>query len=106
MTKKELVPFFRETIPDGWLYSLGVGNNTIYNGDTLLSWYMLKDICIINSISVKDKRFCKEILRDINFLIETNNKVAISSTVESIERYLKKRNFSYNRDNKTYTKGI
>jgi len=107
LTLEAIEPIFREVgISREWLFALTYGQTVLYNGDTVLNWHMDGDICIINSGSIGDAKFCKSILKDIKKLIELHDKVVISSTVSSIERYLAKYDFSYYKEKNLYTKGL
>lgn len=104
---EKIAPVFDgRDIPSGWVYALAVGKTKIYNGDTLLNYYIQGDICIINSISRGDKRFSKSILRDIKQLITDHDKVLIASTVESIKSCATKHGFTYNKQHKVYVRGV
>ena len=103
----ELEPMFRGVgISANWLHALTYGETKVYNGDSILNYYLQDDICVINSGSIENARFCKSLLKDIKGLITSHERVIISSNVDSIEGYLKKHGFRYNKKTNTYIKGV
>ncbi len=67
---------------------------------------MTYGFCVINSGTIGNMRFNKSMVRDILNLIKQNNKVIISSNVESIARFLGKHGMRYDHKNKAYIKGV
>lgn len=90
------------TLTNNWTYALKNGTTFIYDEDLILNWYIEEEVCIINSGSFKNNSFNREILRDIRRIIAKFPKIIISSSVLSIEPFLKKKGFSYNIDKKIY----
>lgn len=104
---EEIEPMFRDVgISKEWLQALVHGETKTYNRDTILNYWVQDGICVINSGSIANARFCKSILKDIKDLITSHERVIISSSVDSIEGYLNKQGFRYNKQIKTYSKGV
>ena len=105
---KQLDKIFGEVgISKEWLYLLIHGTTKLYNNDTVILNYLVEnDICMINSVSVKDTKFPKSVLKDIKTLINEHKSVIIASKVHTIENYLKRLGFRYNTAKKAYERGI
>ena len=103
----DVYPLFEgHGISANWLYALAKGNTKIYQGKTILNHYIDDNsgVCVINSGSINNARFPKSMLRDIKQIISNHEKIIISSEVDSVERYLSRIGFRYDRDNKLYIK--
>jgi len=100
-------PIFKDSgISPNWLFALSRGETKVYNGTQILNFYILNDICVINSGSIKNERYKKSIIKDIIALIKSNKKVIISSEVESISKFLSKYGFSHDKAKNIYKKGF
>lgn len=102
-----LEKLFKDGITPNWVKALANGYTELYQDNTMiLNYYIENDICLINSGSIDDTKFCKSMLRDIKSLITSHNNVIISSSVASIERYLSKYGFTWISEQQIYSKGI
>ena len=101
-------PIFRQTgISPNWLYGLSRGETKVYNDNTILNYYIENDVCIINSGSIDNARFCRAIIKDIISLVKNNKKVIMSSEVESMSRHcFDKYSLVFDKKKSIYTKGV
>ncbi len=98
--------FKHHGISPNWLHGLAHGFTRVYNDNTILNYYIENEVCVINSGSINNTRYCKSIIRDIIHLIKSNNKVIISSEVSSIAKFLSKYGFKRDESNNLYSKGV
>lgn len=97
-------PFFREHgISPNWLYALAHGDTVVYDDGCILNSYVYDDVCYVNSGTLYNK-FGRKILLDIKKLINTHDKIIISSSVISISRYMARLGFRY--ENNSYIRGV
>ncbi len=94
-------------LTDEWSKLIESGVTYFYSdGCCILNYHIHNDICIINSISLKDDKFPKKLLKDAITIQKTHKNVIITSTVLSMKPYLEKRGFVYNYEIKAYERGV
>ena len=97
--------FGEDGIDGSWLYSLTFGNNIYYNMDTeLLSYHYDEGILYINSISIGDKKFSTQLLRDMLILLKKNEKVVCCYTGTPTKNFMKRHNLI--KEGNMYYKGV
>lgn len=106
MQLTRIEPIFREVgISRAWLYGLTYGCVYHYNNDTeVLSYFYDKGELNIYASSIGDKRFSRELLLHLEYLIMTNDRVFLPTTLTSIGRYLKRLGMYYVPDEEAYYK--
>ena len=90
-------------LPKEWSESISYDTSRLFlydNGELLLT-YMYDNYLVINSISTK-KLFSKEIIKEIIRMLNTHDKVVLSSTVKSIGRFMSKHGFVFDEANSLY----
>ena len=99
--------FFKDTgITPNWLHALANGETFIY-GDCILNYCYANGIVVINSGSIDDEQFGKSILLHIRSLIKVNERVILSSSVESISDHMAiKYGLIYDKATLTYRRGV
>ena len=93
---------FPKGLSKNWKYALSVGTTKYYKNG-ILNYYIENDILVINSGTISNKKFNKELLRDIKKLIISHDKVIVSSSNQNIAQY-KKYGFIFNKN--YYSKGL
>ena len=90
-----------------WSELIESGDTYFYSeGCSIMNCHIHNGIYVINSISLKDDKFSKKLLKDAITILKTHKNVIITSTVLSINPYLERKGFTYNNKIKAYERGV
>ena len=103
----ELEPIFRGVgITPNWLHALAVGYTKTYNGYGIVNYYVEDGICMMNSGTIANGRFTKEMLKDMIRINRQYEKCIIYSERHEISRYMAKLCYTHDKANNLYIRGL
>lgn len=102
-----LEPIFRKTgITPNWLYALSHGFTKIYDSYGIVNKCYDGDVCVINSGTIDNGQFTREMIRDIMRIGKSENRCIIYSERHEIKDYMAKNGFVHYPEKNLYIKGL
>ena len=103
---EEIYDLFRhDGITPEWLHCLKNGETKIYSdGYGIVNLIKENGILFVNSGTIGDRLFTREMLKDLSIISRAKGTVIISSTVKSIEKFMQNIGYNYDDELQAYIK--